>query len=129
MFERIGRGWGIAKISWAALKRHPKLLLFPVLSGVAFLALITVIGTSVFMQPYQSGIHALDFAFYFASCFIFIASTGAFVLCVRQSIAGTEPSLRAGLATVARRPLPILWWTFIAAFCWSLFAPWPRSIF
>lgn len=47
MFERIGRGWGIAKASWAVVKLHPKLLLLPVFSGLAFVALMAVIGLSV----------------------------------------------------------------------------------
>jgi hypothetical protein len=30
MLQRIGRGWGMTKVSWAVLKVHPKLLLFPI---------------------------------------------------------------------------------------------------
>ena len=44
MFERIGRGWGMAKASWAVIRQHPKLLLLPVFSGIAFIALIAAIG-------------------------------------------------------------------------------------
>ena len=38
MFERIGRGWGIAKASWAVIKLHPKLLLLPIFSGAPVLS-------------------------------------------------------------------------------------------
>jgi len=43
MFQRIGRGWEMAKASWSVVKLHPKLLLLPVFSGIAFLALIAVV--------------------------------------------------------------------------------------
>jgi hypothetical protein len=33
MFARIRRGWRIAKASWALLQLHPKLLIFPLISG------------------------------------------------------------------------------------------------
>ena len=48
MFQRIGRGWGIAKASWAVVKLHPKLLLLPIFSGIAFMLLMAAIGLSVF---------------------------------------------------------------------------------
>ena len=48
MFERISRGWGIAKASWAVVRQHPKLLLLPIFSGIAFLVLMAAIGVSVF---------------------------------------------------------------------------------
>jgi len=39
VFERISRGWSIAKESWAVLKKHPTLLVLPVLSAIAFVLL------------------------------------------------------------------------------------------
>ncbi|HEY5828738.1 MAG TPA: hypothetical protein VIV01_10290, partial [Hyphomicrobiaceae bacterium] len=86
MFERIGRGWGIAKASWAVVKLHPKLLLLPVFSGLAFVALMAVIGLSVlaglgsdtvthFVEDKKLGAPvgwALLFVFYFACTYIII---------------------------------------------------------
>jgi hypothetical protein len=129
MFARIGRGWGIAKASWAVVKLHPKLLLLPVLSGLAFLALLAVIGLSVFagsqsesvrhfvhdMHPGEPVAWALLFALYFACTFIIIFFNAALVFCALQSFAGQEPSLRAGIATAAGRLPQILAWTFVAS--------------
>ena len=129
MFERIGRGWGIAKASWAVVKLHPKLLLLPIFSGIAFILLMTAIGLSVFagtksdyirhlMDNMQSGdpvVYALLFAFYFACTFIIVFFNAALIFCALQSFAGKEPSLRAGLATAAGRLPQILAWTFVAA--------------
>ena len=128
MFERIGRGWSIAKASWAVLRLHPKLLLFPIFSGIAFLALMTAIGVSVFagaksdyvrhladkLQGDEPVVYALMFAFYFACTFIIIFFNAAMIFCALQCFAGKEPSLRAGLATAAGRLPQILAWTFVA---------------
>jgi len=128
MFERIGRGWSIAKASWAVLKRHPKLLLFPIFSGIAFLALIAAIGASVFagaksdyarhvadnLRGDEPVVYALLFAFYFACTFIIIFFNAAMIFCALQCFAGREPSLRAGLATAVGRLPQILAWTFVA---------------
>jgi len=129
MFERIGRGWGIAKASWAVVKLHPKLLLLPILSGAAFLALMVGIGASVFagarsdyvrhlmenVQPGDPVSYVFLFAFYFACTFIIIFFNAALVFCALESFAGREPSLRAGLATAAGSLPQILAWTFVAA--------------
>ena len=128
MFERIGRGWGIAKASWAVIKLHPKLLLLPVFSGIAFVALMAAIGLSVFagsksdyvrhlMETQQPDpiVYVALFAFYFACTFIIVFFNAALIFCALQSFAGKEPSLRAGLATAAGRLPQILAWTFVAA--------------
>lgn len=129
MLERIGRGWGIAKASWAVVKLHPKLLLLPVFSGLAFVALMLVIGLSVlaglasdsvqhFVEDVKPGAPvawALLFVFYFACTFIIIFFNAALVFCALQSFAGKEPSLRAGIATAAGRLPQILAWAFVAA--------------
>jgi hypothetical protein len=129
MFQRIGRGWDIAKASWAVVKLHPKLLLFPIFSGIAFLALITVIGISVFtgsksdyvrhltdtLRHDQPAVYAAYFAFYFACTFIIVFFNSALVFCALQCFAGKDPSLREGLATAAGRLPQILAWSFVAA--------------
>jgi hypothetical protein len=129
MFERISRGWGIAKASWAVVRQHPKLLLLPIFSGIAFLVLMAAIGVSVFagsksdyvrhltdtVRHDEPIVYAALFAFYFACTFIIIFFNSALVFCALQSFAGKEPSLRAGLATAAGRLPQILAWSFVAA--------------
>jgi Family of unknown function (DUF6159) len=129
MFERIGRGWGMAKASWAVIKLHPKLLLLPIFSGIAFLALMTAIGVSVFagsksdyvrhltdtLRHDEPVVYAAFFAFYFACTFIIVFFNSALVFCALESFAGKEPSLRKGLATAAGRLPQILAWSFVAA--------------
>jgi hypothetical protein len=129
MFQRIGRGWAMAKASWAVVKLHPKLLLLPIFSGLAFLALMAAIGASVFagsksdyvrhltdtVRHDEPVVYAAFFAFYFACTFIIVFFNSALVFCALESFAGKAPSLRKGLATAAGRLPQILAWAFVAA--------------
>jgi hypothetical protein len=130
MFERIRRGWGIAKASWSVLKLHPKLLLFPIISGVALIALIGAIGVSVYMErshmaalleflkkdnPHDPIVYAVAFVFYFVCSLIVIFFNAALVFCAMQAFAGRNPSLSEGISTAAGRLPQILGWTLVAA--------------
>jgi Family of unknown function (DUF6159) len=129
MLQRIGRGWGMTKASWAVLKVHPKLLLFPIFSGLAFIVLLAAIavaafaaGNSAAVQHFAADIRHDDpltfaalFGLYFACTLIIVFFNEALVFCALQSFAGKEPSLRAGIATAAGRLPQILAWTFVAA--------------
>jgi hypothetical protein len=130
MFERLRRGCGIAKASWAVLKLHPKLLIFPIISGLTLISLIGAIAASVYLErahlaplleflkkdnPHDPIVYAAAFVFYFVCSFIVIFFNAAFVFCAMQAFAGRTPSLRAGLATAAARLPQILGWTLVAA--------------
>ena len=99
MLQRIGRGWGMAKASWAVVRLHPKLLLLPIFSAIAFLALIAAIGASVFagsksdyvrhltdtLRHDEPVVYAAFFAFYFACTFIIVFFNSALVFCLIES--------------------------------------------
>ncbi len=110
MFESIGRGWRIAEISWSVLKLHPKLLVLPILSGIAFLLLIGSIAMSVYAGADSQRAHQLlgylqrvnfsdpvvygiTFLFYFACSFIVIFFNAALTFCALEAFAGRTPSL------------------------------------
>jgi hypothetical protein len=132
MFERISRGWGIAKASWAVLKLHPKLLVLPILSGIAFLLLVGSIAISVYAGANSTRIHqvldfvdnvrfdqpivyAILFAFYFVCAVIAIFFNAALVFCALEAFAGRTPSLRGGLGTAVGRLPQILGWALVSA--------------
>jgi Family of unknown function (DUF6159) len=132
MLERISRGWGIAKASWAVLKLHPKLLVLPIFSGIAFILLIGSIVMSVYagatgqrMQQFGDFlervnfedpiVYAFLFAFYFVCAFIAIFFNAALVFCALEAFAGRTPSLRGGLATAVGRLPQILGWALVSA--------------
>jgi hypothetical protein len=122
--------WGIAKASWAVLRHHPKLLVFPIISGLTLIVLIGAIAASVYLgrahlaplleflkkdNPHDPIVYAVAFVFYFVCSFIVIFFNAALVFCAMQAFAGRAPSLRAGLATAAGRLPQILGWTLVAA--------------
>jgi hypothetical protein len=132
MFERIHRGWGITKASWALLKQHPKLLLLPILSTLSVLMLIIGIVASAYagatgqrVQQFESFLDHLRFddpilyltafAFYFVCAFIAIFFNAALVFCALEAFAGRAPSLRAGLSTAMGRLPQILGWALVSA--------------
>jgi hypothetical protein len=132
MFERISRGWGIAKSSWRVLKAHPKLVVFPILSGIAFLLLLGAIGASLYAGAgsqveeqlyehienvnYRDPVaYAAAFLFYFVTSFIVIFFNAALVFCAREAFAGRTPSLRGGLSAAVGRLPQILAWSLLAA--------------
>jgi len=126
MFERIGRGWRMLGASWTLLKAHPKLLLFPIISGLAFFALIAAIAASIFYspgtlerlsdtaRPDEPLVYAAAFAFYFVSTFIIVFFNAALVFCALEGLAGRIPSLIGGIGMAARRLPQILAWTLLA---------------
>jgi Family of unknown function (DUF6159) len=132
MFERIGRGWGIAKASWAVLKQHPKLIVFPIFSGIAFLLLLGSIAASLYAGSGTQRAHDLfnylervnfedpivygaAFLFYFVTSFIIIFFNAALVFCALEAFAGRTPSLRGGFYTAVGRLPQILAWALVAA--------------
>jgi hypothetical protein len=132
MLQRFSRGWGIAKASWAVLKLYPKLLVFPALSLVAFLALIGVIALSAYaggldpsyghlpraldrVNPNDPITYVVFFGFYFVCAAIGIFFNAALVFCTLEALAGREPSLRAGFATAVGRLPQILAWALVAS--------------
>ncbi|MGI9477983.1 MAG: DUF6159 family protein [Hyphomicrobiaceae bacterium] len=128
MFERMRRGWGIVKASWAVLKQHPNLLVLPVLSGIGVLLLLGSIAATV-LPTVQNGsaealfgylendylVYALAFAFYWVTSFIVIFFNAALIFCALEAFAGRTPTVTGGIATAATRLPQILVWSFITA--------------
>lgn len=126
MFERIGRGFRMAGASWTVLKAHPKLALFPVFSGLAFVALLAGIWAVAFgvngvdelavrFDTHQPTVYAALFAVYFLLTFIVLFFNAALVFCALECFAGRTPSLSAGLGAAMGRLPQILGWTLLAS--------------
>ena len=128
MFKRIARGWRMVGASWSVLKQHPKLLIFPVLSGIAFFAIMAAIGYSVFtvsdgfqneffdsLKPNDPIVYAAVFAFYAVCSFVVIFFNAALVYCAIEAFTGRTPSLGTGLTAATARLPQILGWTLVTA--------------
>ncbi|MCB1549284.1 MAG: hypothetical protein KDJ41_15835 [Hyphomicrobiaceae bacterium] len=129
MLDRLWRGWAMVKGSWSVLKQHPKLLVFPIASGIAILAIAaTFLGSfGVFSQKFgleiehlfrefgQYGLMAVLFVFYFICFFVAIFFNSALAFCALEALAGREPSLRKGMSVAMSRLPQILGWALVAS--------------
>jgi hypothetical protein len=102
MFERIVRGWRIMKASGGVLARHPKLVVFPLLSLVALAGLVAAIVIPLAASPQFAAteeifdsvradvplryiaLFALDFVLRLLGVVLFAAVVG----CAGESVAG-----------------------------------------
>ena len=133
MFECVSRGWAITKTSWAVLKQHPSMLVFPVCSLLAMLAVFGVIGGFVYAaggaQVIEDVGNVLDYdvyqtdpivwvwvyVLYFVSTLIAIFFNAALVSCALDAFAGRKPTVGGGFAAALKRLPQILAWSALAA--------------
>lgn len=127
MVERFRRGWGMAKASWAVVKNKPSLLVFPIISAIALVAVTGVLAVPVlFGAAAGYGLELSDntmkvlggvalFVWYFLCTFVIVFCNAALIACALQSFHGEQPSIRSGLAAAGRRVPQILGWSLLAA--------------
>lgn len=132
IFDRLGRGWTLGLKSLEVIGAHPKLLLFPVLSGAALLAVLLSFGgaflglaafnfealEAIFNRMEQVGeivFWLVAFVFYLVTYFVIVFFNVALVFNVRRIFAGEAPSIRDGIAFSASRGPQILAWAALAA--------------
>lgn len=127
-FERAKLGWSMARSAIGVVRRHPTLLVFPVLSGLALLALLATIllpgvlpsvgrQLSALNQGQGNGVGllALVAAYYLSLWFIMVFFNAALVFSVLRAFETGRASLGEGLAMAAYRLPQILGWTLVAA--------------
>jgi hypothetical protein len=132
MFERIGRGWRIAKASWGVLKQHPSLLVFPVLSVLAFVLLFGLVGGVAYagggtqlvdevsrslnhVNTRDPMVYVVLYLLYFVASFITIFFNAALVSCALDAFAGRTPTVGSGFSAAIRRLPQILGWSAVSA--------------
>ena len=131
-FDRLSRGWHLGITSLEVIKDHPKLLLFPVLSGAALIAILVSFAGAMFSlagfspEALEAAMRSLEqtgdvgvfiglFLFYLISFFVVIFFNVALVYNAKQIFAGEEPSIRGGLQFAASRIVNIFAWAVLAA--------------
>lgn len=120
---RIKRGYVLIRQSISVMREHPRLGLFPVVSGAASVAFLALLLTPMF------GVLSVDlnetvtlitvvgalFGLYLGTAFISAFFTAGLVHQTRAVLAGAEPSLRAGLQGAWAVKGPLFVWAFISA--------------
>jgi hypothetical protein len=127
MFERLTRSWQLVKASAAVLKQDRKLLLFPLISSMAMLAVlasfaIPVMGWVVFSDRSGQGsavagstFYIIAFLFYLTQYFVIFFFNAALVGAAMIRLDGGTPSLADGLRLAASKWTSILGYAAIAA--------------
>lgn len=123
---KLARTWQLMGASWRMLQQDKRLIVFPLISGVALAIIIILFVVPIFVafagQPHASGpvhmtlpMYAAMFVFYFLDYFVIIFFNSALIACVLKQIDGEPPTLGYGLA-VARQRLPqILGWALLTS--------------
>src|SRR6185312_3033231 len=123
---KFARTWQLMGASWRMLLQDKRLIVFPLISGVALAILIALFAVPMFVafagHPKPSGpvhmtlpMYAAMFVFYFLDYFVIIFFNSALIACVLKQIDGEQPTLGYGLA-VARQRLPqILGWALLTS--------------
>jgi len=128
MFDRISRSFDLARSSWRVLRTDKKLVVFPVISGIAALLVLAsfaiplaVLYANGTIDPNKNNgqvppwVYAVAFAYYFCNYFVIIFFNAALVSCALIRFNGEEPTLGDGLSAAWRSLPQILAWALVSA--------------
>jgi len=118
----IGRGFRLARASWEVVKADRELLLLPVFSFLAILAVSAVFGLGAFGigLPEQGedpspALYVIVFCFYVATSFIAIYFNAAVIGCAMKRLEGEDAKLSDGLSLARQHVGKIFVWAVITA--------------
>jgi hypothetical protein len=127
MFTRLINGWHLAMDGFRFLRSEKKLLVFPLLSGIAcilvFLSFLLPLWGGGWLEDLgrQKGqqpspiLYGLLFVFYVVTYFVIIFFNSALVACAIVKFNGGEPTLGDGLGASMSRLPQIFGWALVAA--------------
>ncbi|MBO6515718.1 MAG: hypothetical protein JJ975_04125 [Bacteroidia bacterium] len=125
VFSRIGKGWNMAFLSLKVIRRNKQLILFPIISGLALVAILaSFVGVAILNYGMELDLviensetldYVIAFLFYLVSYFIVVFFNIGLVHCTRVYLQGGEPSFSDGVRFAATRIPTILGWSVLAA--------------
>lgn len=131
MFERIANGWQLTQQSWRVLMLDKKLLLFPLISGVACLFVMASFAIPLWASGYQAvlmdeGVDGIGqtqqiigyvvlFAYYFVNYFVIVFFNSGLIACAVIRFKGGNPTVADGFSAALARLPQIAGWALVAA--------------
>lgn len=127
MFGKISYTWEAMGASWQVLKRNKKLLVFPLISGIACIIIFASFAIPIFLadawqppaqnaEPIQQVIYyGTLFAFYLCNYFVITFFNSAVVGAAVQELSGQEATLGSALKSATNRLPQIFGWSLVAA--------------
>ena len=126
-FQRLSTGWELAKRSWNVLRLDKELLLFPVFSSIACVAVFVSFAMPLWFagffeeagnnqRPLQGMLgYVVMFAYYFVNYFVIIYFNSALIACAIIRFKGGNPNLWDGFSAANSRLPQILGWAAVSA--------------
>jgi hypothetical protein len=127
MFERISNGWELAKSSYRCLMLDKEMLVFPLLSGLACLAVLASFGLPLMGSDYVRTIqedgqapddplaYVILFLFYFCNYFVIVFFNAGLIACAIIRFNGGDPTVGDGFRAAAARLPQIFAWALVSA--------------
>lgn len=115
---RLGTGVKLAGRSAGVLRRHPRLAVFPVVSGVASAVFVaTVFGAAGVAGTLDSdpGIVAVLFGLYAGTAFLAAFCNAALVWAAREAFEGRSPSVGTAFRAASRHLPALVAWALVSA--------------
>lgn len=113
----------LLKESWAVLRKHKELVLFPIVSGiVTVVLLVALMAPAVYYTGFREGntqnswlFFVLFFVFYFVASFVVIFFNTGLISCAQVSLRGGDPSFSEGFNVAIQNIGKITGWALINA--------------
>ena len=123
---KFTRTWQLMGASWRTLQQDKRLIVFPLVSGVALAIIIALFAVPLFIglggHPQDSGparfppqMYLALFVFYFLDYFVIIFFNSALIACVLKQIDGEQPTLGYGLVFAWQRLPQIMGWALLTS--------------
>jgi nitrate reductase gamma subunit len=124
-FDRLSNGWKISMNSFKVLKENKQLVIFPILSGISLLLIlssfVTIMlaaagwDTEAIEEPGQTTSILYLFLYYLVNYFVVVFFNTALVHCTRLYFQGEEVTIEKGLRFSLSRIGSIFAWSMFAA--------------
>ena len=123
---KFARTWQLMGASWRTLRQDKRLIVFPMISGVALACVIALFAFPAYValgaHPRPSGsvqmslpMYAAMFVFYFLDYFVIVFFNSALIACVLKQIDGERSTIGYGLAIAWQRLPQILGWALLTS--------------
>jgi hypothetical protein len=123
---KFARTWQLMGVSWRMLQQDKRLIVFPVISGMALAVVIALFAVPAFValggHPKPEGpvqwslpMYAAMFVFYFLDYFVIVFFNSALIACVLKQLDGGQLTIGYGLAFAWQRLPQILGWALLTS--------------
>jgi len=119
----FSQAWAYVKLCWGVLARDTSILVFPILSACATLAVLVpfVVANRVAFEAAKGthgmlppSLYAQIFLLYLACSFIIVFSNSAMVACASMCLSGGAPKVADGFGAACRNLPRIVLWSMVA---------------